>query len=203
MAEGQDRGLPVKGFIMSHQLFSTGFRGSSGPCRCTSVCCEGGVWTDVRERDKILLHQDVVKKYLDETQSKDPSTWFEQREVDDPDFPSGRSVATEEINNKCAFLDGKGRCSLQVAAVGEGWHKWALKPLFCILFPIEITEKVVSFDDMLQDEQSCCSVTAPFDTPLFEGCKEELVHLVGEDGYRAMEDHYTTQRRVSNEVTGR
>jgi hypothetical protein len=77
-----------------------------------------------------------------------------------------------------------------------------LKPLFCILFPIEITEKVVSFDDMLQDEQSCCSVTAPFDTPLFEGCKEELVHLVGEDGYRAMEDHYSAQRRVSNEVPG-
>jgi hypothetical protein len=154
------------------------------------------VYVDIRERDAILAHKAMVKKYMDETQTTDDAVWFEEIEHDDADFPSGKCVGTQEINNKCAFLDKSGRCSIQVACASEGMHKWTLKPLFCILYPIEITDKVVSFDEMLQDEQSCCSVNQKFAVPLFEGCKEELVHLIGEDGFRAMEDHYTTLQKA-------
>jgi len=42
--------------------------------------------------------------------------------------------------------------------------------LLCPL-PIEITRKVVSFDDMLQGEQACCSIGHQFDMPLFEGAR--------------------------------
>lgn len=181
---------------MSSVLFEKGFPSGGGPCTCSSVCCEGGVYVDIRERDAILAHKAMVKKYMDETQTTDDSVWFEEIEHDDADFPSGKCVGTQEINNKCAFLDKSGRCSIQLACASEGMHKWALKPLFCILYPIEITDKVVSFDEMLQDEQSCCSVNQKFAVPLFEGCKEELVHFIGEDGFRAMEDHYTTLQKT-------
>jgi hypothetical protein len=187
----QDRPvLTINGYTFSDELFKKGFPAHGGPCKCSSVCCADGVYADVTDREKILSHKEMVKKYMDDTQVTDDSRWFEQQETPDGDFPSGRSVGTEAYNGKCVFLDQFGRCSLQVAAATEGMHKWALKPFFCVLYPIEVTNKVVSFDDMLQGEQSCCSVGAEFETPLFEGCKEELTYLVGEEGFRKMEAHY-------------
>ena len=184
----------VKHYSISDELFSKGYPEGGGPCSCSSTCCEGGVYADVRERENILAHTEMIKAHMDETQVTDHRLWFEEDEKDDPDFASGRCAGTREINNKCAFLNRNGLCSIQVAAVANGMHKWALKPLFCILYPIEISDNVVSFDEMLQDQQACCSVSSEFRTPLFEACKEELLHLLGEDGYRMMEDHYRSLR---------
>jgi hypothetical protein len=148
------------------------------------------VYADVAERDKVMANADVIRRYMDETQPTDPGQWFEQGESDDPDFPSGRCVGTSEVNDKCAFLDKAGRCSLQVAAQGEGLHRWHFKPLYCVLYPIEITERTVRFDDLLQGDEQCCSVSERFQVPLFQACKDELTHLLGEDGYSAMLEHY-------------
>lgn len=182
--------LTVDGYTFSGELFDRGFPSSGGPCKCSSVCCAEGVYADVADREKILSHKEMVKKYMDDTQTRDEARWFEPNDTEDGDFPSGRSVGTEVFNEKCVFLDGFGRCTLQVAAASEGMHKWAIKPFFCVLYPIEITRMVVSFDDMLQGEQSCCSIGQQFDMPLFEGCKEELTYLVGPEGFRNLEEHY-------------
>lgn len=189
-----EENIQVKQYAISPDLLEKGVPTGGGPCRCTAVCCEGGVYTDVVERDKILARNDIIKKHMDETQTTDDSLWFEDHESDDSDFASGRCVGTTEINGKCAFLNKQGWCSLQVAAVAEGMDKWALKPLFCVLYPIEISNRVVLFDDMLQSEETCCTVANEFDVPLFEACKEELIHLLGGDGYRDLESHYHARR---------
>ncbi len=186
----QEPMLTVKGYRISPDLFRKGFKEGGGPCTCTSRCCEGGVYVDVREHEQILAHTELIKQQMDETQSKDVATWFEQEAFDHTDFPSGRCIGTQEINKKCTFLDRQGRCSLQVASVAAGRHKWALKPQYCILYPIEITDGVIGFDDLLQDEEQCCTICDRFAQPLFEGCREELVHLLGEDGYDAIARHY-------------
>jgi hypothetical protein len=154
------------------------------------VCCQHGVYADVKERDRILEHKEIIKKSMDETQTRDESLWFEQQEEEDSDFTSGRRVGTEVVNGKCAFLDKLGRCSIQVAATEEGMHRWAIKPTFCILFPLEISANVLGFDDLLDEEQSCCSISNVFDVPLFEACKDELVHILGNDGYGELEKFY-------------
>jgi hypothetical protein len=182
--------LSINGYTFSKELFEKGFPAGGGPCTCSSVCCSDGVYADVTDRDRILSNKELVKKYMDDSQTRDESRWFETVEIADGDFPSGRCVGTEVHNGKCVFLDKSGRCSIQVAAASEGMHKWALKPFFCVLYPIEVTRKVVSFDDMLQDEQSCCSVGHEFEMPLFEGCKEELIYLVGPEGFRQIQEHY-------------
>ena len=185
-----DKSLQVKQYTMSGELFTSGFPAGGGPCTCSSVCCSGGVYVDLRERDVVMAHREIIAAQMDDTQVKDPSVWFDTDVEEDADFPSGRCIGTQVINDKCAFLDREGRCAIQLAAVKAGMHKWALKPLFCILYPIEITNRVVSFDDMLQEEQPCCTIGTTFDVPVFEGCAEELVHLVGEDGLAAMRAHY-------------
>jgi len=189
-----DKSLRVDTYTMSGELFSKGFRAGEGPCSCSSVCCEGGVYVDLHERDVIMAHGDLIKRQMDETQTTDSSRWFEAEVALDTDFPSGQCVGTQVINDKCAFLDREGRCCLQKAAVAGGMHKWAIKPMFCILYPIEISNGTVSFDEMLQDEESCCTIGPSFDVPLFQACREEIVHIVGEEGYGLMEEHYASLR---------
>jgi hypothetical protein len=189
-----DKSLKIDRYTMSGELFAKGFRGTSGPCSCSSACCEGGVYIDVRERDVITAHRSLIARHMDQTQTTDPSQWFEAEVAEDQDFPSGQCVGTNVINDKCAFLDGAGRCCLQKAAVAEGMHKWAIKPFFCVLYPIEISGDIVSFDEMLQDEETCCTIGTSFDVPLFQACREELVHVVGEEGYALMEQHYASLR---------
>lgn len=186
--------LRVGRFVISRDLFEQGYRAGGGPGKCTATCCSGGVYTDIAERSRILAHEEIIRKHMDDSQTPDASRWFEDAELDDDDFPSGKCVGTRVVNGKCVFLDRQARCTLQVAATEEGMHRWALKPLFCILFPIEISDGRVSFDPLLQGDEECCSVTTAFDVPLFEACREELTHLLGKDGFRALRTHYTAVR---------
>jgi len=197
MLESDSTPLCIKQYIISPELYEKGYSGGRGPCACTSVCCQHGVYADVKERDRILDHRETIKKYMDETQTRDESLWFEQQEEEDSDFASGRRVGTEVVNGKCVFLDRLGRCSIQVATTEEGMHKWAIKPTFCILFPLEISDGVIGFDDLLDEEQSCCSISGAFDVPLFVACKDELTHILGEDGYDELEMFHLNRHGVT------
>ena len=182
--------LHIKGYTIAPELFLKGFPAGGGPCTCVSRCCSGGVYVDLRERDRILEAKATIKLHMDDSQTTDETQWFEAMEMDHIDFPSGKCVGTQEINDKCAFLDSVGRCSIQLASVAVGDHKWARKPLYCVLFPIEITDNVIGFDDLLQEESHCCSISEDFSTPLFRACQAELVYLLGPDGYDLIEEHY-------------
>ncbi|HEX7479392.1 MAG TPA: DUF3109 family protein [Polyangiales bacterium] len=185
--------LRIKGYLVAPELFTTGYAAGNGPCACVSACCHRGAYIDLGERDRILAHAEAVAAEMDETQSRDPSTWFEPGELVDPDFVSGKCVGTAVVSGTCALLDKRGYCSLQVMANQAGLHKWAIKPIYCVLFPIEVLDGVIRWNPAMQGKQACCSVQARFETPLFEACREELVHLIGEDGYQAVRDHYSAQ----------
>ncbi len=191
--------LRVGQYSISNEFFEKGYPAGHSPCACTSECCKSGVWMDIKDRDAILSHKEIIKPCMDETQTMDDPQWFESEERSDADFPSGRAVGTQVVNDKCAFLDKAGRCSIQVASVENGMHKWAVKPLYCILFPIEVSNNVVSFDPMLQGEEMCCTVSAVFQVPLYAACKDELGHLLGEDGYRILDEHYAALRKTVEE----
>jgi Protein of unknown function (DUF3109) len=188
----------IKQYMISPELYQKGYKQGAGPCSCSSVCCQHGVYVDIGERDRAIAHKEIIKKFMDETQRLDEHEWFERDEEDDVDFVSGRCVSTRVVNGKCAFLDKAGRCSMQMAGTMSGMHKWSLKPIFCILYPLEVSNNVISFDDMLNEEQQCCTIDNDFDMPLFEACKEELTYILGTDGYSELEAHYrnTVQTRL-------
>jgi hypothetical protein len=190
-------------FQVSPELAEKGYGRGMGPWNCTAACCGGGVYADVTERDRILAHRHIIRKYMDESQTPDDSRWFEAHEFADADFPSRRCVGTTIINDKCAFLNRRGQCVLQVAATSEGMHKWALKPLFCVLFPLEISNGVISFDGMQQSDHPCCCISDDFAIPLYEACKEELEYLIGEEGYRLIEESDHQRRGLQATATTR
>ncbi len=184
--------LKVKQYQISNDFFEKGFAAGDGPCNCATECCHGGVWADVKEHATIMAKKELVKRQMDETQTTDESKWFEPEPVDDRDFPSGKAIGTEVFNDKCVFLDKFGRCSIQLAAIADGKHKWVWKPMYCILFPVEISDNVIGFDPMMQGEHACCSISDSFETPLYAACKEELTQLLGEDGFTTLEEHYAS-----------
>ncbi len=186
--------LTVKGFKIAEELFTTGFKAGQGPFNCTSRCCHRGAYMDVAERQVLIDHADLLKRHMDKTQTTDMSTWFETEEKVDSDYASGKCVGTGSHNGKCSFQNEKGWCTVQVAGFQELPHKWSIKPVYCVTFPVEVIKGVIQFNPMMQGKEPCCSVEKEFDTPLYEACKEELIHLFGEDGYAEVDAEYKRRR---------
>ncbi len=187
--------IRVKGYQLSPELFETGYAAGNGVFQCPGVCCVNGAYVDIAERDLILKHADEIKAHMDETQPHDVKDWFDAEEKVDADYPSGRCIGTAVKNGGCVLRDKRGWCSLQVAATATGRHKWAFKGLYCVLFPVEVIAGVIRFNPfMLKEQRPCCSPQPVFVTPLYEACRDELVHLLGEDGYAEVDAHYHALR---------
>ena len=81
-------------------LLQARFNSDCRTAKCGAACCRWGVWADVEERDRILAHAGLIQQAMDETQDRNPAHWFESSEQPDPDFPSGRAVGTEVVNDR-------------------------------------------------------------------------------------------------------
>jgi len=73
---------------------------------------------------------------------------------------------------------------MQVYAERLGKHKWDLKPFYCWLFPLAAKEGTITVD-----ERSFGMCFKPSDraVPLYSLVKQELTHLIGEEGYLEIE----------------
>lgn len=176
------KGLKVDPLLFTYKFF----------CRCNGECCEYGVYTDFKEYEKILSIKDEILPLQDASQTCDVAKWFEAP-VDDADFESGKAVGTELFNDKCVFLNAQGHCSIQKLSMQKGEYKWKNKPVYCVLFPVTVYEGILSVDTEHIDRLKYCNKHREEETTIFEYCREELVYLLGEDGYAELEavrDYY-------------
>lgn len=174
----------IKGLKIDPLIFTFKFT-----CRCDGgECCHYGVYVDYKEHEKILTLKDEIIQMMDESQSKNPADWFEAPEKDD-DFESGIAVGTNIINNKCAFLDKHGLCTLQKLALSKGLHKWDYKPIYCVLFPLTTFKGSLTVDDEHIDRLNSCNRYADANLTVYDSCKEELRYFLGEDGFEELEQY--------------
>jgi hypothetical protein len=148
---------------------------------CRGVCCRSGVWLDPEDRDRVVAHADRVRAAMDPGQPRDTRRWFSRREVVDADFPSGRAVHTRVNGGRCVFLNGAGRCVLQMASSPKDGLQ--LKPFFCTAFPVTIAHGVLMLDD--EDYRAghpCCEATPGGPQTVFDTCDMELRHVLGAAG---------------------
>ena len=157
--------------------------------QCNSTCCRHGVMLDPADRQRILDHKDLVLKYMEPHQEKNPDAWFDNEEEDDADFPSGRAVGTQARSYGCVFLDTAGRCVLQKAAMAEGMDKFALKPFFCVAFPVTLEDGVLVTDDPeFTNREECCSVVKQGSLTVLDVCREELEFMLGPEGLEELKE---------------
>lgn len=183
----------IKGYKIDPLIFTFKFA-----CQCNGECCHYGVYTDFDEFTNIIKTKDEIIPCLDSTQSKNISKWFEKPEEDD-DFDSGVAVGTEIINKKCSFLDREGYCTLQKLSLQNGEHKWKRKPLYCILFPVTIFEGAITVDHEHIDRLKHCNKFPINNSTIVEYCKEELIHILGEDGYAELLEYRDIYLKESEE----
>lgn len=122
--------------------------------RCESRCCTGGVWADAEEREVILRNADLFLPYV-RPEAGDPSSWFGETGRD-PDCPSGVAVETQVVDGYCVFFNPRHGCILQKAAIDLGRHEWEFKPRFCVMFPLVLSDGVLTVDEDM-DEAWCLS----------------------------------------------
>ncbi|MBI3365293.1 MAG: hypothetical protein HY033_10330 [Ignavibacteriae bacterium] len=114
---------------------------------------------------------------------KDSSKWFEDREREDTDFPSGKAIGTQAMDYGCVFLDSVGRCTLQKAAIAEGMHPFALKPFYCVAYPVTVDHGELMVDDAeFVDRPQCCRPTESGTLDILDVCADELEHVLGKEG---------------------
>lgn len=158
-------------------------------CFCVGgECCNYGVYTDYKEFEKVISLKDEIIENMDESQSKNVEEWFEAPEEDD-DFESGVAVGTNIINDKCTFLDKHGLCTLQKLSLSKGLHKWAYKPIYCVLFPLVVYQGILTVDDEHIDRLTSCNRNPDSNNTIFDSCKEELQYLLGEVGFEQLEKY--------------
>ena len=158
-------------------------------CRCVGgECCNYGVYTDFKEHEKILSVKDEIVGLMDDSQTRNVDEWFEDPEKDD-DFESGIAVGTNLINDKCTFLDKHGLCTLQKLGLSKGIDKWTYKPIFCVLFPLTVYQGALTVDDEHIDRLTACNRNPGENNTIFDSCKEELKHFLGEEGFAELEQY--------------
>jgi len=188
--------LKVSNYDVDNIIFSQGYKKGEGPFTCKGDCCCSGVYIGFDDKEKILKHKDIIIANMDETQDKNVENWFEKTIYDDNDFYTGKCTATNLNNNSCVFQNKEKLCILQVTSVKMGKHKWHLKPFYCILFPLVIVDKVLTFDDYQQGIHKCCTISSDFETPLFEACKEEIIYLFGEYNFELLKNYYEQNKNL-------
>jgi hypothetical protein len=164
-------------------LFEATFEHACSMQNCDATCCQHGVMVDVLERDNILGHAGLIRRYMSVGQEGDPQRWFDAEGEMDTDFPSGEAVGTTSDEKGCVFLKDDGRCVLQVAAEGEGMPRQALKPFYCFAYPITVESGVLAVDDPdFTNRTDCCSMIPGGSKSVIDVCRFELEFVLGEDG---------------------
>lgn len=171
---------------------------------CLGACCTGGAWLDVTQLKLIVPQVAALQANLPEDR-RDPNLWF-SAPADDEDSPAGATVGTMVVDDVrrpgqtcCVFLRPDRWCALQVTSQQLGLAYPGLKPLFCALYPLQIRdgEIVIDHETMQLFAGATCrraraTVADARPQPLYRVFKEELLLILGEDGYRALADAATS-----------
>lgn len=159
---------------------------------CQGRCCRLGAWVDLARYKRILGVAEQLKPLLLPA-LRDERLWFEGDRKVDSDYPSGYCVGTRTHKlagdeERCVFWrDGK--CQLQVLG------GWEYKPYYCALYPLTLEAGILKID---HDHAALlgwnCQQLATEKRPFFQTFREEVVLVLGRDGYAELEAQCISRR---------
>jgi hypothetical protein len=178
----------VRGLRVDPVLFTPIFRSDCAMRNCNGNCCAEGVLLDPADKARILAHTDMILRHLEPGMETDPAHWFDGDVQPDIDFPSGVCEGTRATERGCVFLDHAGLCSLQKAAAHEGMDRFALKPFYCVAYPLTMDAGVLTLEDPdFTNRPACCSAVSPGALTALDVCREEFEHVLGKEGTNEFE----------------
>jgi|GEM_PF-169905 hypothetical protein len=197
--------LEYKGLKIDPVIFTQGFVPACNIGICGGECCDWGVYMDRDFKDVLTKFEKEIQDVMDENQIKDSSEWYEKDIEVDSDFPSGFAIGTETYttksgNEQCVFKDSNGFCSIQVMAMKNNMHKWAVKPKYCIMYPLTIVDNILTYDEEHSAKLHYCGINHEdnFVQTVFDAMKEELIFVLGIDCYNFLNDYYEKNYKSLN-----
>lgn len=156
-----------------------------GDVKCVGACCSDGVWLCEEEAPRILEWAGAIKACLPPDRH-DQSIWFERRD----DEVGTAAVADPLRPNQtcCVFLQTDRKCALQVVSQANnlGWP--GLKPYYCALYPLYTEDDTLLVDRITPRNVTgaMCRHAKPPKQPVYKLFRDEMVLVLGEDGYREL-----------------
>ena len=197
--------VEFKGLKIDPIIFTQGFVPGCNIGICGGECCDWGVYMDKDFKNIIMKFEKEIQDVMDENQIKDSGQWFEKEIVNDSDFPSGFAIGTEIYENKsgneqCIFKDKNNFCSIQVMAMKNNMHKWAVKPKYCIMYPLTIVDNVLTYDEEHSEKLHYCGIhhEENFTTTVFEAMREEIKFVLGMECYDFLVDYFEKNYKELN-----
>jgi hypothetical protein len=188
--------------LVDPEIFTRRFFSHSSMFQCNGTCCAEGVLVDVKEKELILNHADLIKKYLEPQQEQDPSKWFDEAYENDIDFPSRSCDGTAVQGKSCVFLCSQGLCALQKTAMADGMNKFALKPFYCVAFPLTIEGHVLTMHEPeFTNRRQCCSTVGEGTLTALDVCREEFEYILGSEGLQEIEALFQEQTALAKTRT--
>ena len=199
--------------VVSSQLRELRLRSCASASECRAACCARGVRIDKAEAEGLAAivraHPEHFRHLADPDHALvpldflgTPHLWH--TEVVTPGgvgrdglyraLAAGKTVTVpDQAGGMCVFAFPDGRCSLQVAAVALGRHKWEYKPTACWLFPLRYTTKTsaggarsyeLDWIGSVQEKQANyqCARSAPDGAPAETVLKEEIEYFAAKFG---------------------
>ncbi|HTP10630.1 MAG TPA: DUF3109 family protein [Anaerolineae bacterium] len=160
---------------------------------CLGACCTGGAWLDVEQLKTIVPHVGAIQANLPE-ERRDPNAWFSAPAADE-DSPEGAILGTNVVDDPrrpgetcCVFLRPDRLCALQVTSQQLSLDYPGLKPLFCALYPLQIRDDEIVIDHETAQNfgGAVCQRAATDKRPLYRVFQDELMLVLGAEGYREL-----------------
>lgn len=154
--------------------------------KCNARCCEGGVSITVEQVNRIKAHAAEIQPYLIEPY--DFSEWDTSRGAD-----LGTPLLFEnQPGEQCWFLRANKYCAIHTYALDKGMPVPAIKPFFCLFFPLTLIDLDVNVTEIGVDGKAyeTCLVSDEREGYLFRQFENELRRVIGDANYWELEQRY-------------
>jgi Fe-S-cluster containining protein len=116
------------------------FHDCMGCTFCHDSCCQYGTAVDLPKLERIMQAADVLEPYIGVPREQ----WFHDEVRPFPDFPGGEFRRTRVVDGRCVFLNRAGRgCLIHKYSLEQGLDVHDLKPMVCMLFPLDFEEETL------------------------------------------------------------
>ncbi len=157
-------------------------------CRlqCAEACCDEGVYLSLYDAHRILARRDEIQPYLE--QPLDFDAWDLSRAAD---------ISTPVRNEgtpqqQCWFLDKNKCCVLHKLAIDKQIPVSSIKPYFCLMFPLTLTDIDINVNEIAIDGKAytTCLVPCSEETYLYTQFESDLRRILGDEGFAELERRF-------------
>ena len=141
---------------------------------CDDQCCSYGVDIDLGNVMRLAaLGEDFSSRI-----AAPRSEWFTSEVLQDPEFPTGSYVRTQEKDGRCVFRSPNGRgCAIHGYALEKGIDYHDLKPMVSTLFPVTFNYGVLEASSEVHNRSLACAGDGP---SVYQGARDELRYYFGD-----------------------